>query len=169
MNTKISDIKKLLLKDINFGLKLSIDSFKNKDLFLDEVASSLNKSIKLIYLCQPKDIKIREFIAVAKKIRQLCSIFNALLIIESRADLAEIIDAHGIYINENDIDISDIKKIIHDEKLICTSYNAYQEGLKDIDFLVNENKDQPNSKAILDALNLKIINIAGDFNNEYNC
>ena len=168
MDIKITNVKKLLLKDINFALRISIENYQNEQVLLDKVAKELNNGTKLIHLSPPKNNNVKNFISVAKKIRQLCSMFSTLLIVESRSDLAKIIDSDGIYLTQNDAQLADIQKIIDHEKIFCTSCEAFKDSLDDFDYVVVQNNQTNALKSILDGSNVKIINIKGD-NNEHNC
>ena len=123
----VTDIKKVILKDKNSSIFVSGDC-------LDFVASKLNQDVKIIIFkliqTDKKDLEI------AFKLRQLCSIFDSLLIIQKRADIVEIIDADGIYLTNEDMKISQAKKILHDDKFFMTSYEN-----PDSDRVIEENYD----------------------------
>ena len=70
---------------------------------------------------------------LASKIQQLCSFYDALFIINSRVDLALILNCDGVFLNKNDLTIDQAKKIMHNEdKIIATSYIS-----NDSDYVIN--------------------------------
>ena len=58
-----------------------------------------------------KSISTREHVEVARKLGQLCSSNNCLLIINDRLDIALLSHADGIHIGPTDIQVSDVRKV----------------------------------------------------------
>lgn len=58
---------------------------------------------------------------VARRIRQLCEDFGALLIINDHADLAIACDAHGLHLGQHDLPIQEARDILHPDQIIGTS------------------------------------------------
>ena len=118
-----SNLKEILLKDKN--LALYIDNKTENT--LDDIAQALKNNIKIIHFFI-KNLSDKENLELAFKIRQLCSIYDSLFIINSRADIAKITNADGICLNKNDIDVKYAKDILGSDKIFCyfdddTSYN----------------------------------------------
>lgn len=159
MNDKITDIKKLLLSKIQECYCITLNA--NEDI-LDEVAKNLENGIKLIQV-EMGNIKTKEFIEISRKVHQLCSIYDALFIIKNRADLCHILQADGICLDDDELEVSQAIDIIGKEKLITRQINNPQnfnlEELKQINYIIQENNNSEALNQILEGSNLKIITI----------
>lgn len=114
-----TNIKKLLLKDKNIYL-VTNSSNLNEQEFLDKVALALKSGVRLIQY-REKEKSAKEIIETGKKLRQLCSMYEALLIVNDRIDIAQIIDADGLHLGQDDIDIKFARKIFGEDKIIGIS------------------------------------------------
>ena len=114
-----TDIKKLILKDIKTAYA-TLNS-TDEDIVLNELASALKNEIKLVIFYNDK-LNDNEKIKLAKKLHQLCSIYNALFLVCFRADIAKIIDSDGIFLDNNSISVHQALEIISKEKFIATNY-----------------------------------------------
>ena len=66
-----------------------------------------------------KNISDYKALSIIKKARQICSIYNSILLLKSRIDIAQIADCDGVSLNINeDISPHDAKKFLHDDKII---------------------------------------------------
>ena len=118
-----SNLKEILLKDKNQALYID----NKTENTLDDIAQALKNNIKIIHFFI-KNLSDKENLELAFKIRQLCSIYDSLFIINSRVDIAKITNADGICLNKNDIDVKYAKDILGSDKIFCyfdddTSYN----------------------------------------------
>lgn len=118
-----SNLKEILLKDKNQALYID----NKTENTLDSIAQALKNNIKIIHFFI-KNLSDKKNIELAFKIRQLCSIYDSLFIINSRVDIAKITNADGICLNKNDIDVKYAKDILGSDKIFCyfdddTSYN----------------------------------------------
>ena len=118
-----SNLKEILLKDKNQALYID----NKTENTLDSIAQALKNNIKIIHFFI-KNLSDKENLELAFKIRQLCSIYDSLFIINSRVDIAKITNADGICLNKNDIDVKYAKDILGSDKIFCyfdddTSYN----------------------------------------------
>lgn len=118
-----SNLKEILLKDKNIALYID----NKTENTLDSIAQALKNNIKIIHFFI-KNLSDKKNIELAFKIRQLCSIYDSLFIINSRVDIAKITNADGICLNKNDIDVKYAKDILGSDKIFCyfdddTSYN----------------------------------------------
>lgn len=124
-----TNIKQALLDDKNIYLITSQNNIENEDDFIDKVAQILNAGVKLIQY-REKNKSARYMIKTAKKLRQLCSMYNALLIINDRVDIAKIVDADGVHLGQDDIDILSARKILGDDKIIGISTHKPQDAIE---------------------------------------
>ena len=127
-------INQLRLKDKNLYLIIEYELFDDETQLLDTIAMELENNIQVIHLnCGHACTK--NIIATGRKIRELCSIYNALLIINDRIDITIEIEADGIFLDENSFSVTSAKELLSDKYIIGTNYLT-----SDIDFIIGENK-----------------------------
>ncbi len=114
-----TNIKNLLLKDKNIYLITNSDGIDEQE-FLDTVAKCLKSGVKLIQY-REKNMSASQMISTGKKLRQLCSMYDALLIVNDRIDIAKIIEADGVHLGQDDINIEDARKLLGDDMIIGIS------------------------------------------------
>ena len=126
---KKTNIKSTLLKDKNIYLITNSDNFTNETDFIDRIALLLNAGVRLIQY-REKSKPTGEIIKTGKKIRELCSFYDALFIVNDRIDVAKILGADGVHLGQGDIDINDAKKILDDDKIIGISTHKPDDAIK---------------------------------------
>ncbi len=122
-------INKIRLKGKKLYLVTNSDSFKTNDEFLNSVASALDGGVQIIQL-REKNSDAKRIIELGKKIRELCSIYNALLIINDRIDIAQIVHADGVHLGQDDIDIKSAREILGENMIIGISTHAPEQAKK---------------------------------------
>jgi thiamine-phosphate pyrophosphorylase len=80
----------------------------------------VKKNIRYLQL-REKDIDDRELIQIARDIASITKNSETKLIINDRADICLLADADGIHLGQDDISISDAKKILPSDKIIGLS------------------------------------------------
>lgn len=128
------NIKKYRLKNTKQYLITNLESFSTQDEFLDEIASKIKAGFDIIEL-DGQNTTAKKTIEYGKKLRELCSIYNVLLIIRSRADIAHILGADGIHLDENDIDVKSAQHILGHQCIIGYHFakNENNENLNNLD------------------------------------
>ena len=116
-----SKIGKLLLQRKNNYKKFILHDIKDEDLFLNTVAQNLKNGVEVVEFCG-NNLSSFEFFSVAKKLRDLSGVFNAILIIKDRIDIAKLINADGVIIDNNSIPIKYTQQLIENGLLL--GYNA---------------------------------------------
>jgi len=116
-----------LFKKKNIELKISLRE-KHYDIvasksanILDEIAQILGEDV-VICLSQG-DVTSKEFLNMAQKAQLLCAQFETTLIIKDRCDIAYLIDAEVVLLEEDSVDVASAKKILGDNILVMTTYN----------------------------------------------
>lgn len=123
------DINKYRLQDKKLYLVTNSDKFENDDAFLNAVAASLKGGISLIQL-REKDASAVRVIELGKKIRSLCSMYNALFIMNDRVDIAKIVEADGVHLGQDDVDIHSAKEILGPSAIIGISTHCPGQAIK---------------------------------------
>ena len=124
-------LNKFRLLDKNLYLVTSSNGFESDDEFLDAIASALKGGIRLIQL-REKTSEARRIISLGKKIRELTSIYEAVFIINDRIDIAQIVEADGVHLGQDDIDIHQAREIVGDKMIIGISTHAPHQAQKAI-------------------------------------
>ena len=116
------------------------DKFQSKDEFLDATASALQGGVDMI-MFRETNIPDKVKVEIANKLRALCDEFGATLIINDRADIAQIVEADGVHLGSNDINPQDAREILGENAIIGkTTHNpdevieAVNEGVDYITF-----------------------------------
>ena len=126
-------INEAILRNKNKALWLD-STFFSQEVVLNEAASALNNGIKIIHFYF-KNATDKQNIELGFKLRQLCSMFDALLIVNSRADIAQIIQADGLCLFNNDMTLDQAKKIFHNEIIFAIYVETLENAIE-----ANENK-----------------------------
>ena len=113
------DINKFRLKDKKSYLIASSEKFASTDDFLDAVAKKLEKGTQAIELRENCSSKI--FLEHGMRIRELCSIYNALFFIHDRLDIAKLVKADGIHLPKNGFNIQTARDFIEENIIIGTT------------------------------------------------
>ncbi len=88
--------------------------------FLDKIASALEGGVNIVQL-REKTAQANEILELAKKVKELCALYDAIFIINDRVDIARIVKADGVHLGQSDIDIHSARKILGNEIIIGIS------------------------------------------------
>ena len=128
-----------LFKKKNIEFKISLRA-KHYDIvasisanILDEIAQIVGEDV-VICLSQG-DMTSKEFLNFAQKVQLLCAQFETTLIIKDRCDIAYLIDAKAILLDETSIDVVSAKKLLGSGVMILTTYQD-----EDSDFVYGQKK-----------------------------
>lgn len=131
-----------LLKLEKKKLYLITDSekFISKDEFLDAIASALQGGLDIVQLNE-KNIPDGVLIEIGHKLRFLCDEYGATFIINGRLDIAQIVDADGVHLEQGGISIQNAREILGKNAIIGQSayttdevINAFNSGADYITF-----------------------------------
>ena len=124
-------INQLRLKDKNLYLIVEYELFNDENELLNTIAMELENNTQIIQLnCNHACTK--DIITVGKKLRELCSIYNALFIINDRIDIVLEVEADGVFLDENSFTVKSARELLSDKHIIGTNY--FDEN---IDFLIS--------------------------------
>ena len=131
MNIDYKKIKKIRLKKTKNYI---FETTKNQDI-LDICASKSKENCSIIFLKLENTDKIN--LEISQKLRQLCSIYNSILIIETRFDFVKILEADGSLLDHNSIPLKTIKKFLDDEHYFIYKKTKDEIGiLDDFDLII---------------------------------
>lgn len=123
------NINEYRLKDKKLYLVTNSDKFENDDEFLNAVAASLKGGVQIVQL-REKNASASRIIQLGKKIRELCSLYGALFIINDRADIAKIVDADGVHLGQDDVDVFSAKEILGSNAIIGVTTSSPEQAIK---------------------------------------
>lgn len=107
----------LKLEKKKLYLITSSEKFVSRDEFLDAIASALQGGVDIIQL-REKSIPDNVIVEIGHKIRTLCDEFGATFIVNDRADIAKIVQADGVHLGSEDINIADAREVLGDNAII---------------------------------------------------
>ncbi len=117
------------LKDKKLYLVTNSDQFESEDAFLNAVASSLKGGVDIVQL-REKNSSAKRIIELGKKIRNLCSMYDALFIVNDRIDIAKIVEADGVHLGQDDADIESAREILGKDTIVGISTHEPAQALK---------------------------------------
>ena len=120
MTTKLNQI---LLSKKNHFASVSSQDYQSETDFLNHVAEILNNGVDIIEL-RENNLPTNMIMQIGKKMRDLTAVFNALLIIYDRIDIAKLIHADGVSLDENTISVTDARKLLEDNFLLGYKTNV---------------------------------------------
>ena len=124
-------ISRLLRKDKAERIKglyaiIDTDSLKGRS-HLDTAKEILEGGAKIIQL-RDKTTPKKELLSIAAGLKQLCSQYNALFIVNDYIDIAIASDADGVHIGHDDIPLPAARKLMPIDKIIGCSVYTPQEA-----------------------------------------
>ena len=110
------NIKKHILNRTKKYYIASNDFNSTEEEFLDKIATAIKNGADIVECKITNNPK--QLLEYGRKARQLCSIYNKLFIINDRVDIATLLEADGVFLNDKSIDVVSAKQIIDDNLLI---------------------------------------------------
>lgn len=124
MWNKLKDkYNKLILGNKKLYLVTNSDKFENDDAFLDAVASALKGGVDILQL-REKTMPANRIIELGKKIKLLCAEYGATFIVNDRVDIAYVLEADGVHLGQDDMDVESARKILGNNAIIGVSTHA---------------------------------------------
>ncbi len=120
---------KLILGNKKLYLVTNSDKFDSDDAFLDAVASALKGGVDILQL-REKNMPANKIVELGKKIKLLCAEYNAIFIVNDRVDIAAILEADGVHLGQDDMDVASARKILGNNAIIGVSTHAPEQAQK---------------------------------------
>lgn len=96
---------------------------------LEKVEMALIGGVDIVQY-RSKGASTRVMCDEALKIKHLCNKYNALFIINDRVDVAQVVDADGVHVGQDDMKADLVRKILGDDKIIGVSARSLAEALQ---------------------------------------
>lgn len=129
LKEKYNQIK---LTDKKLYLITSSDKFESDDAFLDAIASALKGGVDILQL-REKTMPANKIFELGKKIKQLCLQYDTTFIINDRIDLALLLEADGVHLGQDDLDVKSAREILGDNAIVGISTHAPEQALKAVE------------------------------------
>jgi len=120
--------KKSCLEDKRLYLVTDRSKFTDNNAFLDAVAASLKGGTQVVQL-REKTATAKEFAELARQVRELCAVYEAIFIINDRVDIALAVGADGVHLGQEDLDINSARKILGNDSIIGLSTHCPEQAL----------------------------------------
>lgn len=149
MEEKITNIKSVLLKNIDICSVFNLAKKQNLNLTLDKIAKKLNDNTKMIAL-NNIDLNDKDLLEISKKTMQLCAFYESFCLIFKRCDIAKLADLTGVILSNDDISHKDALKILENDKIFGYLTKNSDEINDQFDFLLTKNNisNEKNIKTI---------------------
>lgn len=108
---------------------ITCERFSNGKSNIQCVKEMIDAGIKVIQY-REKDKEFREKIEESKEIAKLCKKSNVIFIVNDHLDIALLVDADGLHIGQEDMKISDARKILGNNKIIGISTHSPEQAEK---------------------------------------
>ncbi|MEG0823580.1 MAG: thiamine phosphate synthase [Erysipelotrichaceae bacterium] len=95
----------------------------------DVLKQCLDYGVTCIQL-REKDLSYDKFLEEAKLIQKLCKAYHVPFIINDNVELAIKINADGVHIGQNDIDVSEARKLLGPNKILGVSAQNLEQALE---------------------------------------
>ena len=96
--------------------------------FLIAVEQALAGGVKLFQLRVKEALDDKDYLKLARMVRELTLKYNTNFILNDRADLALLCDADGVHLGPDDMDLADARKILGKDKIIGLSSHNFEEA-----------------------------------------
>jgi thiamine-phosphate pyrophosphorylase len=94
----------------------------------DDVKESLDGGVTFIQL-REKTLDEEMFLLEAKEIKSLCEAYHVPFVINDNVDIAKKINADGVHVGQDDMNVEDVRRILGEEKIIGVSASSVEEAL----------------------------------------
>lgn len=116
----------------NFDLTLYLVTDRSKisdEIFFDRIESALQNGVTIVQL-REKNLETESLIELGKKLKKITDAYDVPLIIDDNVEAALAIDAHGVHLGSEDMDILSARQILGDKKIIGATVKKVETGLK---------------------------------------
>lgn len=129
-------LKYLKILSKNLFLIADLEDFNSFDAFLNAVASACLVGVQII-LYRDNKSSDKEYISNAKKIKLLCDEFGVTFLVNNRPDIAFSLQADGVLLGQNDIDIYSAREILGQNSIIGSACSS----LVQINYAISQGAD----------------------------
>lgn len=129
---KLDNYKKMKpdeLKKALFLYAVTDRSWTQKKSLYEQVEETLKGGTTFVQL-REKDLPYEDFLQEGKEVQALCKKYEVPFVINDNVHLARELDADGVHIGQDDMKISEARKIIGGEKILGVSVQTAEDAIK---------------------------------------
>lgn len=116
----------------NFDLTLYLVTDRSKltdEIFYERIENALRNGVTIVQL-REKNLDTDTLIEYGKKLKKITNAHNVPLIIDDNVEAALEIDAHGVHLGSEDMDIANARRILGNKKIIGATVKTVETGIK---------------------------------------
>lgn len=115
---------------IDYSLYLCTDRSIMSDTSIEEcVEKSLKGGVSVVQI-REKDCPGKEFLQIAKSVKEITRRYGVPLIINDRVDIAIAVGADGVHVGQDDLPCADVRSLVGEDMIIGVSASSLTEALK---------------------------------------
>lgn len=115
---------------IDYSLYLCTDRSIMSDASIEEcVEKSLKGGVSVVQI-REKDCSGKEFLQIAKSVKEITRRYGVPLIINDRVDVAIAVGADGVHVGQDDLPCADVRSLVGEDMIIGVSASSLTEALK---------------------------------------
>ena len=128
---KLSNGKKMSLAELEKSLLLYAvtDRAWTKDVSLYEQVEQTLKGGTTFVQLREKDLSYEDFLQEGKEIQELCKKYQVPFVINDNVQLAKELDADGVHIGQDDMEISEARNLIGSNKILGVSVQTVEDAI----------------------------------------
>ena len=123
---------KLMFEDKKLYLVTNSDKFASEDDFLNAVAAAIKGGVDILQL-REKNKSASEILDLGKKVKLLCAEYGVTFIVNDRVDIAYVLEADGVHLGQDDMDVASARKILGPNTIIGISTHAPEQAIKAVE------------------------------------
>lgn len=128
---KLSNGKKMSLAELEKSLLLYAvtDRAWTKDVSLYEQVEQTLKGGTTFVQLREKDLPYEDFLQEGKEIQELCKKYQVPFVINDNVQLAKELDTDGVHIGQDDMEISEARNLIGNDKILGVSVQTVEDAI----------------------------------------
>lgn len=129
-----TDIKNLLLSKKNIIASFPVQNTPSE---LNHIAKIFNLGID-IFIFDTTYLTSKSALELGYKLQQLSSLFDILFFVKDRVDLARLLNAQGIYLDNDSYDVRYAKQLLSFDTLYGGSIETENDNIDEFDFVISK-------------------------------
>lgn len=97
--------------------------------FLKKVEQALAGGVTLLQL-REKEKSAREYMALARRVKEISDQFGVPLLIDDRVDVAAAVGAAGVHVGQSDIPVADARKILGPDRIVGATAKTVEQAVE---------------------------------------
>lgn len=115
------------MKNLDLSLYLvASKANKSEECFLNTLENAIKGGVSLIQL-REKELNAREFYQLALKVQKLCKAYQIPFLINDRVDIALALNADGVHLGQEDLEVKLARKLLGEDKIIGLSLKKLEQ------------------------------------------